>query len=334
MNCQLAGERLSISKTNVSRLHSRRNFWPVTHKYTGQGAFKVYEATFELIKAWDSADEDTDYDEFSPLTNPDFYRVKDVYRKWCLNEAGDYSGAPYNRGSAFEFSAIFEGDNFVRRRRCFLPALTCDNKGRSLGYFLQISFDNGQNWWQYPYAFNNLADECGIWLGSDRLDMNTWIAALGGDLRFRMTASVEGDERLNCVVADGPVDSAVEVVEHIIALPHQFRYRKISGQSIFKNISADSLGVPDEADDSTALYEFIRKKAKVSSEIIETIDVQMPYLAFDYQTGDKVTSHSQSRDFFSAQSDGRSTSWIKYVRMDFRNQCTELKIVRARMPQL
>ncbi|MBW8038507.1 MAG: hypothetical protein FVQ85_00745 [Planctomycetes bacterium] len=334
LNCQRSGEQFSISKTNVAALSSRQNYWPVTHKYIGQGDFKVYEATFEMVKAWDPADEDTDYDKFSPSTNPDFHQVKDVYRKWCLNEAGDYSDAPYNQGDAFDFSKIFESGSFGRRRRHFWPALTTDKQGKSLGYFLQVSFDNGLRWWQYLYAFNNLLDECGAWLSSDRLDVNTWIAALKGVLKFRITASVISDERLSCVVADGPVGSTAPVVEHVITLPRQFKYRKVSGRSIFANVNDDTLGVPDEVDGSTALYEFVRKRAQSSSEVIETASVQTPYLAFDYRIGDRIISSPESRDLLGCKSDNRSTSWIERVQMDFTKQCTNLKIVRKRIPQL
>jgi len=334
LNCQGAKGRLGISKTNIVSLHSRKNFWPVTHKYIGQGDFKVYEATFELVKAWDQSHEDTDYDKFSPSTNADFYQVKDVYRKWCLNEAGDYSGAPYNQGDTFDFSKIFQSANFAHRRRRFWPTLTTDKQGKSLGYFLQVSFDNGLHWWQYLYAFNNLLNECGVWLSSDQLDVDTWVAALKGVLKFRITASVISDERLSCVVADGPVDSTAPVVEHIITLPRQFKYRRVSSQSIFANSSDDTLGVPDEADDSTALYEFVRKRAQVESEVIETVSIQTPYLAFDYRVGDKVTSSPESRDLLGIKNDNRSISWIERVQMDFRNQCTNLKIVRKRNGQL
>ncbi len=330
LNCQPHGEQFSISKTNIASLRSRKNFWPITHKYIAQGDFKVYEATFELVKVWDGSHEDTDYDKFSPSTNPDFYQVKDVYRKWCLNEAGDYSGTPYNQGDTFDFSKIFQSGNFICRRRRFWPALTTDKQGRSLGYFLQVSFDNGLHWWQYLYAFNNLLDECGVWLSSDQLDVDTWVAALKGVLRFRITASVISDERLNCVVADGPVDSTVPVVEHIITLPRQFKYRKVSSQSIFANLSDDTLGVPDEADDSIALYEFVRKRAQVASETIETVDVQTPYLAFDYRIGDRVSTSPESRDLLGCRSDNRSVSWIERVQMNFEKQCTNLKIVRKR----
>ncbi|MCJ7777100.1 MAG: hypothetical protein MUP16_02150, partial [Sedimentisphaerales bacterium] len=296
ISCQLPGETFSISKTNISTLSSRKNFWPVTHKYIGQGDFKVYEATFDLVKGWDPADEDIDYDKFSPSTNPDFYKVKDVFRKWCLNEAGDYSGEPFNRGVAFDFSKIFESSNYTIRRRRFWLALTTDKQGKSIGYFLQVSFDDGLHWWQYLYAFNNLLDECGVWLSSDRLDPNTWVASLKGVLKFRITASVISDERLSCEIADGPVNSTVPVVERVITLPGQFKYQKVSGKSIFANLSDDGLGVPDEVNDTDALYEFLRYKVSLLSETIETIDVQTPTLVLDYEIGDRVSTSPQSRD--------------------------------------
>ncbi|MBW7991897.1 MAG: hypothetical protein FVQ84_18015 [Planctomycetes bacterium] len=330
LNCQQTGEQLNISKTNIATLHSRKNFWPITHKYIGQGDFKVAEASFDLIKAWDVSLEDINYDKFSSSTNSDFYQVKDVYRKWCLNEAGDYSDAPYNQGDAFDFSRIFGNGNYARRRRRFRPTLTTDKQGKSLGYFLQVSFNNGLYWWQYLHAFNILLDECGLWLSSDQLDVDTWVAALKGVLKFRITASVISDERLTCIVSDGSVNSTVPVVEHIITLPRQFKYRKVSNQSIFANSSDDALGAADEVDDTDALYEFIRHRAEVSAGTVETVDIQTPFLAFDYRVGDIVSTSPESRDWLACRSDNRSRSRIVRVQMDFEKQCTNLKIVRQR----
>jgi hypothetical protein len=330
LNCQPAGQQLSISKSNIAEIHSRKKFWPVTHRYIGQGDFKVYEATFELIKAWDSSLEGTDYNKLSPTTNPDFYQVKDVYRKWCLNEAGQYSDAPYNQGNAFDFSKIYQSNNFVQHRRRLHPSLTTDKLGRSQGYYLQVSYDNGQSWRQYLYAFNILLDECGMWLSSDQLDIETWIAALRGFLRFRITASVVSDERLTAVVTDGPVNSTAPVVEHLMTLPRQFKYRKVSDQSIFAGATDETLGVPDEIDDSTTLYEFIRHTAEMSLEVIETFDIQTPSLMLDYQVGDIVSTSPESRDLLACRSDNRSTNRIVRVQMDFEKQCTNLKIVRQR----
>ncbi|MFC1676916.1 hypothetical protein ACFL3G_07635 [Planctomycetota bacterium] len=330
LNYQLYGEEFSISKTNISKLHSKKNFFPVTHKYIGQGDFKVYEATFDLVKAWDPADESDNYDDFSPSTNQDFHQVKDVYRKWCLNEAGDYSGSPYNQGAAFDFSEIFQGGNFAHLHRRFWPTLTTDKQNKSLGYFLQVSFDNGQSWSQYLYAFNNLLDECGVWLSSDELDIKTWAAAIKDILKFRITVSVISDERLSSVIADGPINSTVPLIEHIIILSREFKYRKVSSQSIFYRSSDEGLGVADEVDDSMELCDFVRNKARLTWKAVETFDVQTPCLAFDYQVGDRVTCSPGSRDMLKCRIDNRSISWIKRVQMDFDEQCTNLKIVRQR----
>lgn len=333
LNCQPAGEHLSISKTNIAAMRSCRNFWPITHKYIGQGDFKVFEATFDLVKAWDPNLEDSDYDKFSPSTNPDFHQVKDVYRKWCLNEAGQYSSSPYNRGEAFNFSRIFGTSNFIPRRRRFHPALTTDAMGRSLGYYLQVAYgtaDTGHTWLQYLHAFNILLDECGVWLSSDQLDADTWFAALQGLLRFRITASVIADERLTAVLADGPVHSTAPVVEHVMTLPRQFKYRKRTEQSIFAGSSDPALGTPNEADDSSTLHEFVRRTAATSSETIETFEIQTPSLMFDCQVGDIVSTSPESRDLLACRSDNRGKNQIVRVKMNFRQQCTNLKIVRQR----
>jgi len=88
--------------------------------------------------------------------------------------------------------------------------------------------------------------------------------------------------------------------------------------------------VPDEIDDSTALYEFVRQRAAVSPATIETVEVQTPTLMFDYRVGDMVTSSPESRDLLSCKSDNRSRIWIERVHMDFEKQCTNLKIIRQR----
>jgi hypothetical protein len=330
LNCQPAGEALRVARTNISTLHSQRNFYPVTHRYIGQGDFKVYEATFELLPAWDPALEDINYGKFSASTNPEFYKVKDVFRKWCLNEAGDYSGAPFHQGPPYDFSRIFEHGDYVQRRRRFWPALSTNAQGEPLGYLLHASFDYGLHWWEYRYAFNNLLDECGIWLSSDQLDVDTWVAAVKGLLRFRITASVISDERLTCIAADGPVGATTPVVDHVLTLPRQFKYRKVSAQSLWAPSSTGS-GRPDEADDSAALHEFVRRQVTAAPAVAETIDIQTPSLLLHFQPGDRAVSSPESRDLLGNRRDNRSTTWIERVHMDFRNQCTNLHLVRQRM---
>lgn len=268
------------------------------------------------------------YYTFCPSTNPEFHRVRDVYRKWCLNEAGDYTCQPYDRGQPYDLTGVFEGGTYVRRRRRFWPTLSTDSQGRSLGYSLEVSYDDGLNWWQYSHAFNNLLDECGIWLSGDQLDVDTWVAALKGTLRFRVTAALVSDERLICIVANGPVGSTAPVVDHVLTLTRRFQYRKVSAHSVLAG--AEGFGKPNVVDDTGALYEFVRQHASVSVPIIETVDLQTPALALHFEPGDRVTSGPDRRDLLSCQRDNRSLVWIDLVQMDFRNQCTRLKLVRQR----
>jgi hypothetical protein len=337
LNLQQQGGRLSVSKTNIWKATSKRAT-PVTHRYRGEGDYKVFEATFDLVKSWHWYDEDIDYEKFSPSTNPEFHKVRDVWRKWCLNETGEYTSPPFVVTPAYDFSRVFGTDKFVHRRRRFWPAISCDSQGRSLGYFLEVSYDSGAHWWQYMHAFDNLLDQCGIWLSSDKLDIDTWIAAVKGSLRFRLTASVVSDERLSCTEADGPVGGVVPVVERIINAGGAFRFRKVTGKSIFagfkSGLEVEPIDLTDiganEADDTEALMQFVRRQAQGDCAAIETFDIRTPYLALGFEVGDIVRTNPDYRDIFSARSDNRSTAIIENVRMDFKKQTTELKVIRKR----
>ena len=161
--------------------------------------------------------------------------------------------------------------------------------------------------------------------------MDTWVAVVKGFLRFRITASVISDERLTCIVADGPVGATIPVVDHVLTLPRQFKYRKVSAQSLLAPASPAGSGRPDEADDSAALHQFVRQQATAAPAIAETIDVQTPSLLLHFQPGDRAVSSPESRDLLSGRRDNRSTTWIERVHMDFRNQCTNLHLIRQRL---
>ena len=329
INCQEIGEELSVSKTTVLELQSEKKFWPLTHRHIGRGDHKVFEATFDLIKAWDPAGEGGGQSDYSTDAEG-FEQVRDVYRKWCLNEAGDYSISPYNQGDAFDFSWIFETDLYVKRRRRFIETLSTDSTGESLGYFLQISYNSGATWQQYLEDFDVLGDECGIWLSSTDLDNDLWSAATSGQLKFRITASVVSDERLACNIAKGPVNSVADVVDHIVELSEQFAFRKVSGRSIFHESTDSGVGLPDEIDDTTALVAYTRCLSQAQTEVIEEIEVKTPILMLNYCIGDRVVTSPDSRDILGVRLDPRSTFWIERIAMNCLEQCTYLNVLRRR----
>jgi len=330
LNCQWPGQVIDISKTTVAQVSGRKFFSPVTHRYIVQGDYKIYEATFELVKAWDPALEENDYDRYSPISNENFNEVRDVYRKWCLNEAGDYSGSPYNQGPAFDFSRIFENGPSIRQKRRFLPTLTCSKDGTSIGYFLEISYTGGSYWWPYMSSFKILLDQCGIWLSAEQFDADMWFAILKGLLKFRITASVVADERINFTVADGPVNSTIDVVDEIITLPRRFKYRKVSPYSIFANSSNENLNFANKQDDTELLVEFAQSLSNSGGFKTELLQVKTMVLSPIFSPGDRVITGADSRDILGVKYDNRSICWLEKAEMDFANQQTILTAVKKR----
>ncbi len=329
LNCQWPGQVIDISKTTVASVTGKKNFSPVAHRYIVQGDYKIYEATFELVKAWDPALEENNYDRYSPISNENFNEVRDVYRKWCLNEAGDYSISPYNQGLAFDFSKMFEEDCFLRRKRRFLPALTCSKDGTSIGYFLEISYTGGARWWPYMSSSKILLDQCGIWLSAEQLDADVWFAILKGLLKFRITASVMADERISFTVADGPVNSTIDVVDEIITLPRRFKYRKVSPYSIFVNNPGGNFSA-DQADDTASLVEFAQNLSDSGGFKTEQLQIKTMVLLPIWSPGDRVKTSADSRDILGVKYDNRSICWLEKVEMDFANQQTVLTAVKKR----
>ncbi|MBE0537442.1 MAG: hypothetical protein IH624_17400 [Phycisphaerae bacterium] len=322
---QRSGERMDLTRTNIRRAASRKTCGPVTHRFVGWGGVKMYEATFSLVKAWDPALEGAAQSVYAPSTNADFDSVRDVYRRWCLNEAGDYTAAPFLQGEPFDFSRIFERTPYVQRRRRFENTLTTRD-GASLGRHLEMSIDGGGTWQPYPDAFDVLSDECGVWLSSDPLSTEVWSAIAAGTLRFRMTAAVAGDARLTVTVADGPVDAAIEVVDHLIEAP-RFQYSKVTPESVFYR---GTHARADERDDSEALHAYVRHKSVAHDPAVETLDVETPLVAQCYMPGDCVTSGLDGRDVLGTRSDGQTLCLVERATVDYQRQCTRLHIVRRR----
>jgi hypothetical protein len=328
LSIQDEGEALDAARTNICSVRRKGQIPPVTQRYIGQGDYKVFEATFDLAPAWDPALETTDYNALCPGTNPGFNRVRDVYRKWCLNEAGDYSGPPYNRGEPFDFANIFETPFALQVRRRFWPALTRDTNGKSLGYYLEVSYDDGAHWWQYLHAFNNLLDECGIWLSAEHFDFDTWWAALKGELRFRITASVIADERLTAILADGPVGSAAAVSDRVFALPRQFKYKKVSSGSIFFKSTDASLGKPDEVDDSAGLMNYVRRQMLDNPVVSGSCQIETPYIVTGCRPGCIISSNERGGNLLGI--DSANVLVIDESTMDFERQCTVIKASMTR----
>jgi hypothetical protein len=246
-----------------------------------------------------------------------------------LNENGDYTISPYNRGPAYDFSVIFEDKYEIKRRR-FYDAISTDCNGKSLGLYLEVSYDGGSTWQPYSRVFRNLTDECGIWLTSDSLSYSTWNAIVSDDLKFRITASVHSDKILQHSAANGPLNSTALSREVNLFLPRKYRYRKVTPYSQFYNSEDSSLGTPDEADDRKAMKNFVRLSVTGYFEPIEKITAEMPLAVTNINAGDIISHLPGQRDILNISRDPSSVFWVDKVKTNYRKQSTIIKILRAR----
>ena len=320
---QGAGGRLDLSQTNVASCSLRSDHTRQPIQLRGRGGRKRYEATFALVPGWAAALEENDYDRYSASTNEHFLEVQDVFRKWVLNEAGDYSAAPFNRGDPTDLSGVFGDDNYARRRRRFWPCLSCGASGKSLGYYLEVSYDNGAYWQQYIGAFDNLLDECGIYLSGNQLDPELWSAVVAGTLALRITAAIDGDSRLEVTVNDAPVSGIRPVRSKLLDLGHEFKYRQVSSSSIFHDNSTTELGEPDLADDSVSMRGLLRDHLnRIRQERLSGRTV-LPWVHPDIWPGDTVTGiEGRDVDFRWRRHAGEYAPQVQKVVLSFGREWT------------
>ncbi len=270
------------TKTDFVGLGVRMEFAAAPRRYVAQGDRKFYESTFDLVAGWDDALATSDPDDFSPRTNADFDTVRDVFRKWVLNEAGDYTGSPYGRGAPPDLSGVFEDAPYVRRRRRLLPCLSRDAPGRSRGVYVEISLDGGASWEQTTLAARVLRDECGIYLSEDPLPPRYLAAAMRDEVRVRVTAALESDSRL---AAEYAGEDAADLPGHTrhVHVPAGYRFRRVASTSRFYGD-----GGADEADDAARLDDLVRAAWEADRRAPALARIEMPYLAMGHRVGERI----------------------------------------------
>jgi len=279
---QPPGQAYDPDRTDFRSATVRVDFAAAPRRYVATGDRKFYESTFDLVPGWDDALATCDPDATSPRANPAFDGVRDVFRKWVLNEAGDYTASPYDRGPAADLSAVFEGAAYVRRRRRFLSCLSRDALGRSRGVYVEISYDGGESWCQAALAARVLGNECGIYLTEDPLPPDYLEAAMRHQVCVRVTATIESDAVLTAAIDDAEAPAFPGRTRHL-AVPAGYRFRHVAPTSRFYG-SGDA----DEADDTGRLEDLVRAAWEADRCAPAPARVAMPYLALGHRVGERL----------------------------------------------
>jgi hypothetical protein len=311
---QPAGEAFDPSRTLLSDLAARMEFDAAPRRYVARGDRRIFEATLDLVRGWDDALVSYDWWQFIPSLNPNFEAVRDVFRKWALNEAGDYSGPPYSRGDPPDLGPVFEGAAYVQRRRRFLEGLSRDALGRARGVLVEWSFDGGTTWQRLAMPMRILPDECGLYLTGDTLRPEYLWACMIGSACVRVTAALESD---SCLVAEwtAPLAETLPGRTRHIEVPAGYRYRKVTPLSQFYGQAAD------EADDSARLEDLVKAAAEADARCPAPSRIRIPYLALGYAAGLRVEGLRGRRlDLARTHAAGQVAPIVRRVRHQFAPQ--------------
>ncbi len=252
-----------------------------------------------------------------------------VSRLWALNEDGRYEASVYNRNAPFDDYAPFDFSTvagasvtrpgaWMRRARRLMPPISTSAEGKPLGVWVEVSFDSGTTWQQQAGGVRVLEDQAGIFLdvenpteltpsGTDSAQQNMWYALIDQTFRVRVTAVVEGDDRL--VATFGPAGLASPTLQTnaiVVRDPGSFQF---SSQSDTTSVLAEV--APDAEvgrDDSAAIQAFAGDLGRANQDRQVNVAPTIPWLETRYQLGDRI-SEIRGRHIRFATTVGAGTRW-------------------------
>ncbi len=258
---QRAGETLDGERSNLWKGKVAFNRRPARREVSIIGDLKRYESTFTLKKGWDTALESYHYRDFIRDESDDWPAASEVFRKWVLNESGQYCDGPGNL-EKFDFADISSDDFLLSINRRFEPCLSVNPSGESLGIVVEVSYDDGAAWRRYGGAIRVARDECAIYLSDDALPADYFQAvAIDATIKVRVTATLASDRHISAEVSGD-----VSVPTEIIQIPSA-QWSKVHDSSIF--YQCQDLPAPAERDDSARLKQLAHNISESNAGIIE-----------------------------------------------------------------
>lgn len=335
---QRLGQTLSTGLTNTESLGVRFDTTRLANQIVAKGAKIQVEITAELHRGWPASLDNTPLDELKSSVvklseNPN---KKYAWRRWVLNEAGDYTNTrPEIKGIFAEsvYQALRkEGllECFLPRRRRFLPTITTNAEinqavgGEGRGLTLEYRDYDGswrpiKNW-----GVELLDYECGILI--NREDVPEELYDQGEYAAIRVTGTIEGDLAITHTAsrqADSPV---FETKEALIDLSDDYQHRVILPGSRYAG-SKNNLA----ADDRQPLANFAESLRQRFDQIdipggvvLEGVD------QLEYQPGDRVAGVQGKNISFQVKRGVAQFPQIVSVTLDIESQKTILQLQRFR----
>jgi hypothetical protein len=349
-NLQAPGEVFSANKTNLKSAPGIQfDYSQLYNAILGQGSFVEIEATFELHRGW-PADKDgliNDAKNRDKLRSghADFEKDgnKDVWRKWVLNEAGDYTGLRDEIKEFYDFSSLTLpfGVEAVPRRRKFLPCLTQDADGHPIGRLHGVVVEywghgpkNGTTPESRKLGWHQVAGECRLNLHECTVEFSgsmppVEITSMKKDAKVRVTASVQMDNRCEFFAPRQDSSPQPNSSQLTLDLSERFHQKHLAEESKFNDAVRAGDFSAYEPDDRSVIQDYCEHLRDVWESVVVSGPLHLEGVdQVGYEIGQSVTS-IEGRDVSLSGRDAESNTHypqIAAIAYDFQQQRTTLQL--------
>lgn len=338
LNHQRFGDVFDPTKTNVETQGVVFDASRLANTIVGRGSKLQLEITAELVRTWPEALDEYSRDQLTEKAIAedagDTPGLADAYRKWALNEAGDYIGKRPEIKTIFNQTLVnqLRAGNWLRwmvpRRRKLLPTLTQNAaKTEPIGTTdgVEIEYKGADGEWKPVggWSIEFLKAEAGIYIKDEAIPEALLDARSGAAMRI--TATIETDFRITAKAADVLNSSLPFPAVAMLDLDGEFHWRVISSLSKYNGRA----GL--EADDRPYLQRFVDQllakwnQVDVAGNVVlEGVDQHA------YSVGDRVAGVKHRNVSFKAKSSGNAYPQIVGLTYDVESQKTIVHLERTR----
>lgn len=267
----------------------------LANQITVIGDYIEVEGTWELYRAWSSSDDSLGLGSAHQLamSSDTFVDHPNVWRKWVLNEAGDYNDLRSEITAARSLNSEF-GENQLPIRRRFLPTLSRRVDARDYAApvgehrGVTVEYHNGTEWKLIPnthdFSVEILEKECGIYFRGENIPLE--IAHKNTNAKVRVTASLRSDKRLSYTATKQTTSPSSLTVERVIDARERFQKRYRHSTSIYHG---DSDYEADAVDHTTSIQSYAEKLRDAMDIATIEGEVTIDGLDNNFELGNVVT---------------------------------------------
>lgn len=337
---QRYGEAIDRAKTNVEANGVLFDSSRTVNRIIGQGSHLQVEITAELVRGW------TDYYDTAAADDLKLSVIKDeapddvdrlnAYRKWVLNEGGDYIGSRDEITAPFTPTVLNGLDAegllqwFVPRRRKLMPTLTRNADGSApIGTVqgVEVEFQGVSGAWAPAgnWGIELLEAEAGIYISAE--DIPEELIDAGDDAKIRVTATIEADFRLTAIADRRPESLQGEPTTAHLDVSGDFHWRVVSEISKYAESDNESTAV----DDLLVLQSYVNALRErwdqvevIGGVTLEGVDQHQ------YAVGDRILGIQGRNISYRAVSAGDAYPQVVGITYDVTSQKTILQLQRFR----